>query len=282
MFLEELSESLRDFLPKDCIMIRYDLCWESYWAKETDFFDTEGVWIGEPAKNTQEMRFNFNTINWNFKKAYYNILPSNTIYLDLTPDTDVILNRMRSKTRYNIGLSQRKGVNVVQLGLENLDIWYSLYQETARRNRILINDIKYFETVLSSNADNTESPAKVYLLAAVYDRMPLAAMFLIITGHRGSYLYGASSSEHRNLMATYALQWEAIKISKAMGCTEYDMFGVSPGPDPSHPLYGLYKFKIGFGGDLFHGLGCWDYPLKPAEYNQFITSELNSQGFHLN
>ncbi|AGY53320.1 Methicillin Resistance Protein [Bacteroidales bacterium CF] len=282
MFLEELSESLRDFLPKDCIMIRYDLCWESYWAKETDFFDTEGVWIGEPAKNTQEMRFNFNTINWNFKKAYYNILPSNTIYLDLTPDTDVILNRMRSKTRYNIGLSQRKGVNVVQLGLENLDIWYSLYQETARRNRILINDIKYFETVLSSNADNTESPAKVYLLAAVYDRMPLAAMFLIITGHRGSYLYGASSSEHRNLMATYALQWEAIKISKAMGCTEYDMFGVSPGPDPSHPLYGLYKFKIGFGGDLYHGLGCWDYPLKPAEYNQFISSELNSQGFHLN
>ncbi|NCB98968.1 MAG: peptidoglycan bridge formation glycyltransferase FemA/FemB family protein, partial [Bacteroidia bacterium] len=236
----------------------------------------------EPAKNTREMRFNFNTINWNFKKAYYNILPSNTIYLDLTPDTDVILNRMRGKTRYNIGLSQRKGVNVVQLGLENLDTWYSLYQETARRNRILINDIKYFEAVLTSNADNTESPATVYLLAATYDKTPLAAMFLIITGHRGSYLYGASSSEHRNLMATYALQWEAIKISKAMGCTEYDMFGVSPGPDPSHPLYGLYKFKIGFGGDLYHGLGCWDYPLKPTEYSQFISSELNSQGFHLN
>jgi len=161
-------------------------------------------------------------------------------------------------------------------------LWYSLYQETARRNRILINDIKYFEAVLTSNADNTESPATVYLLAATYDKTPLAAMFLIITGHRGSYLYGASSSEHRNLMATYALQWEAIKISKAMGCTEYDMFGVSPGPDPSHPLYGLYKFKIGFGGNLYHGLGCWDYPLKPLEYNQFVSSELHSQGFHLN
>ncbi len=62
-------------------------------------------------------------------------------------------------------------------------------------------------------------------------------------------------------MPTYALQWEAIKIAKEYGCTEYDMFGVSPGPDHSHPMYGLYQFKTGFGGELFHHLGCWDYLL---------------------
>ena len=119
------------------------------------------------------------------------------------------------------------------------------------------------------------------LLVAEWDGIPLAAMFLIISGTRGSYLYGASSSEHRNLMATYALQWEAIRISKEKGCTEYDMFGISPGPDPSHPLYGLYKFKTGFGGKLYHSLGCWDYPLISDKYNEFRSSELLSRGFHL-
>ena len=62
-------------------------------------------------------------------------------------------------------------------------------------------------------------------------------------------------------MPTYALQWEAIRRAKAAGCLEYDMFGVAPQTDPTHPMYGLWKFKHGFGGEIFHQLGCWDYPL---------------------
>jgi lipid II:glycine glycyltransferase (peptidoglycan interpeptide bridge formation enzyme) len=82
-------------------------------------------------------------------------------------------------------------------------------------------------------------------------------------------------------MATYALQWEAICRSKAAGCTEYDMFGISPDPNPDHPLYGLYMFKSGFGGEIYHSLGCWDYPLDEEMYTLFRASELNSQGYHL-
>lgn len=37
VFLEELAEILRSFLPKNCIMVRFDLAWESYWASEPDF-----------------------------------------------------------------------------------------------------------------------------------------------------------------------------------------------------------------------------------------------------
>ena len=281
MFLEELSECLRSFLPKNCIMIRYDLCWESYWAKDDSCFDFEGNWLGEPEKYAQELRFNFNTVNWNFKKAHSNILPANTIYLDLKPDTNAILARMKPKTRYNIQLSLRKGIHVRAAGMESLPVWYALYRETALRNNILLNDIKYFEAILTSKADNSNSPAEVQLLIAELDDMPLAAMFLIITGNRGSYLYGASSGTFRNYMATYALQWEAIKLSKEKGCTEYDMFGISPNPDESHPLYGLYKFKSGFGGDIFHSLGCWDYPLNAEKYNAFRNFELSAQGFHL-
>lgn len=281
MFLEELSESLRSVLPSNCIHIRYDLCWESYWAREKDHFDENGIWKGEPESLSQELRFNFSTHNWNFKKAHSNILPANTIYLDLTQDKETLLQRMKPKTRYNIKLAQRKGVTVRSMGMEGMDIWYELYKETAIRNHLLLNDIKYFRAVLDARADNTSSPADVSLLIAEYDEKPLAAMFLVITGNRGSYLYGASSSSHRNLMATYALQWEAIMRSQQAGCTQYDMFGISPSPDPEHPLYGLYKFKSGFGGEIYHSLGCWDYPLDKETYSLFRASELRSQGYHL-
>ena len=281
MFLEELSESIRSFLPNDCILIRYDLCWQSYWAKDDEHFDENGVWKGQPDSLTQEFRFNFNTHRWNFKKAYFNILPSNTIYLDLQQDTDTILRKMKPKTRYNIRLSARRGVEVKSMGPEGLDIWYELYKETAARNHLLLNDISHFEAVLKAKSNHSRLPADVRLLIAEWNGKPLAAMFLVMTANRGSYLYGASSSQHRNLMATYALQWEAIQLSKANGCTEYDMFGISPSPDPAHPLYGLYRFKAGFGGEIYHNLGCWDYPLDEEKYALFRASEINSQGYHL-
>jgi lipid II:glycine glycyltransferase (peptidoglycan interpeptide bridge formation enzyme) len=106
-------------------------------------------------------------------------------------------------------------------------------------------------------------------------------MFLVISLNRAYYLYGASSSSNRNAMATYALQWEAIQIAKSKGCVDYDMFGVAPRPDPHHPLYGLYKFKLGFGGKLYHSIGSWDYPLNGEQYNRFVSMELNGKGYHL-
>src|SRR5690606_22340314 len=135
--------------------------------------------------------------------------------------------------------------------------------------------------VLTARADDTSSPAEVELLIAEHENIPLAAMFLVISGNRGTYLYGASSSVNRNLMATYALQWEAINIARSKGCTEYDFFGVAPKADASHPLYGLYKFKTGFGGKIHHNLGCWDYPLDQGKYNHLLATEMHSQGYHL-
>lgn len=279
-FLEELSETIRSFLPGNCIAVRYDLAWKSQWDSE-EYYDENNLWVGPPEKKYQEFRMNYNTRNWNLRRANSDILPSNTIFIDLVPDEKEILARMKPKTRYNILLSARKGITVRQAGLEELDVWYRLYTETSQRNRIFLNEIDYFRTVLNARADDSLSPATVELLLAEKDGEPLAALFLILSGNRGTYLYGASSSRHRNCMPTYALQWEAIRRAKAHECLEYDMFGVSPGPDASHPMYGLYKFKSGFGGELFHQMGCWDYPFDDDKYKLFLAAEMHSQGYHL-
>lgn len=165
--------------------------------------------------------------------------------------------------------------------MESLDAWYKLYSETAARNRFHLHDIGYFRTFLCIDADTTLSPAEVKIIMAEKDNEPLAAMFLVVSGNRGTYLYGASSGLNKNLMGSYAVQWEAMKVSKQMGCTEYDMFGIAPKADPSHPMYGLFRFKTGFGGSIYHTLGCWDYPLDKEKYSIYSVVELNNR-FHTN
>ncbi len=121
---------------------------------------------------------------------------------------------MKPKTRYNIGLSKRKGVNVRSMGMEGIDIWYDLYKETAERNNILLNDIKYFNAVLTARTDNTSSPANVKLLVAEFKGKPLAAMFLVISGNRGVRTFTAHL--HRNT----GTLWQPMHYSGRPSCSQ--------------------------------------------------------------
>ncbi|MBI1343461.1 MAG: peptidoglycan bridge formation glycyltransferase FemA/FemB family protein [Terrimonas sp.] len=281
VLLEELSESLRPHLPKRCMLIRYDLRWESCWAHDEDRFDTDQQWLGPPPPTVQEMRINFNTIKNNLRKTWSDNLPSNTVFISLKKENDLLLKNMKPKTRYNIQLAQRRGVTVKEVTPKSLPAWYALYQETALRNHLFLQGIEYFSSILNAKRTVGDAATGLHLLMAEKDGLPLAGMFLTITGGRATYLYGASSTHQRNLMATYALQWAAIKKAKKQGCVEYDMFGIAQPARPSHPLYGLYRFKTGFGGNIFRRMGCWDYPLDPYQYEIFRSLEMNSTGYHL-
>ncbi|HQB78870.1 MAG TPA: peptidoglycan bridge formation glycyltransferase FemA/FemB family protein [Tenuifilaceae bacterium] len=280
-WLEELSERLRHYLPETCFLIRYDLNWKSIWATDSQYFTSKGEWLGPPDPKSQEIRMNIGSAHWNLRKAPTDILPSNTVFLDLTPDEDTLLQKMKPKTRYNIGLAQRKKVQVREATPEELPSWFRMYQQTAQRNRIVLDSISYFSNVLQTSASDTLSPAQVKLLIAEANGEPLSGMFLALSKERATYLYGASTSVNRNFMGPYALQWEAIKLAKAAGCAEYDMFGISGTPNPEHPMYGLYRFKTGFGGTIHHRQGCWDYPLNPNLYESYRATEMASQGFHV-
>lgn len=275
VFLEEISEVIRPYLPEGCIFIRYDLMWQNQWAVEDEYFDRSGNWLGPPEKKVQEFRVNYKTSKWNLKKSPGDILPKNTFFLDLTKKEKDLLYNMRYNTRYNIKKAIKKGVKIKEYGVGDIGSWYKLYVETAVRHGMPLQSEEYFASVLK-NQDNGKNGVSVKMLMADYRGELLASMFLVLSNKRGTYLYGASTENRKNLMASYALQWNAIKIAKKSGCTEYDMFGSAPNLNNSHPLHGVHIYKKGFGGNLYHRMGCWDYPYQQKKYDLFKFHEISS------
>lgn len=268
-FLERASRELRPMLGPRCAFIRWDLPWTSLHAREPDDFTPDGGWRGPPPGHLRELRVNFGTREHNLHKAPRDLLPPDTVLVDLTVPDDVLLGRMHPKTRYNIGLARRRGV-VVEVGARaDLAAWYQLYLETAARAHFAPLPFARFDAFLAETAEGSASPVTPHLLLARHQGRLLAGALLAIGSARATYMYGASSREQPDAMAPYALQWAAIQRAKAAGCREYDMFGAAPRSGAPHPLAGVHRFKIGFGGALVHREGCWDYPYDEATYTAF-------------
>ena len=265
IFLEELSMQIKEKLPPHCVLVRYDLPWQAIWEDEDISYELKSL------------RLNWGTQYKQLKKAVSNQLPSDTMFVNLSGSEEEILERMHPKTRYNIRLALRKGVEVRQVGHDHLDQFYHLYEETCERNHIQLHPRKFFESLYGAE----DKSAGIALLMAFYEQKPLSAMFLSRSATRATYLYGSSSSLLRNTMSTYALQYSAIMLAKSWGCKEYDLFGVSPSAKKDHPMSGLYAFKKGFGGHMFHRMGCWDFTYDQEEASQLFAYEMVGPGYHL-
>ncbi len=186
----------------------------------------------------------------------------NTVLIDLTPDLDTLLAKMKQKTRYNIRLAGRKGVRVRLGNLNDLRELYRMYAETSIRDSFVIRDEDYYLEVWSTfmQAGMAEP------LIAEVEGEAVAGLFVFRFAHKAWYLYGMSRQVHREKMPNHLLQWEAMQRAKASGCRLYDLWGAPDEFDESDPLWGVYRFKEGLGGNLVQHIGAWDLPVRPLYY----------------
>lgn len=191
-------------------------------------------------------------------EAFEALQPKYVFRLNLEGKTnDELLASFHQKTRYNIRLAARKGVEVKICGKEMIPAFSELMLVTGVRDGFVTRQPEYFANML----DNLGEHCRLYM--AFHEGQPIAGTLAIWYGDKVWYLYGASSNEHRNLMPNYLLQWEMIQWATEKGCRMYDFRGV-PGLVPEdHPLYGLVKFKRGFNGDYTEFVGEMDMILKP-------------------
>jgi peptidoglycan pentaglycine glycine transferase (the first glycine) len=179
----------------------------------------------------------------------------NTMTIDLGQDEETLLAAMHSKTRYNIRLAVRKGVQVRQGGMDDLDILYAMYNETAHRDGFIIRSSEYYRDAWGSFV---EAGLGQPLIAEV-EGQPVAGLILFRFANCAYYFYGMSRDLHRDKMPNHLLQWEAMRWARAAGCATYDLWGAPDTLDESEPMHGVYRFKQGFGACFVSQLGAWDY-----------------------
>lgn len=207
------------------------------------------------------------------RESPHNIQPPRTILVNIKDNEDAILARMKQKTRYNIRLAEKKGV--VVRAWDDLEAFHKMMLLTSGRDGFGVHSLEYYK-----RAYELLHPKNMCeILVAEYEGKPLAALFVARYGHRAYYLYGASTDEERNRMPTYLLQWEAMKWAKARGCEEYDLWGV---PDEDEAtlevnfetrrdgLWGVYRFKRGFGGELKRAVQAMDRVYNPPLYKLYL------------
>jgi lipid II:glycine glycyltransferase (peptidoglycan interpeptide bridge formation enzyme) len=230
----------------------------------------KGQRFARPEARLQELRMNFGTKSWNLRKAVVDLTFADRLVVDLSRNDEEILSGMKPKTRYNIRLAQKRGVEVLHASPNLLPAFYELHRQTAERNHFPVCEYRHFAALF---VVELSAPTEILFLVAKHERDLLAGAIIVISGRTATYLFGASSNEKRNMMAPYAIHWTAMQIARAKGCLRYDFGAVSPVKDPDHPYFGLYRFKTGFGGEIVHQSGSWDYPLDDSGYEVFRNSE---------
>ncbi len=193
------------------------------------------------------------------------VQPMQTLRIDLTQSGDELLTAMHEKTRYNIRLGEKHGVQVEnskseilnskQIQNSKFETFFTLMQETAKRDGFQIHTKEHYQNLLNAPI--------CLLFNAQLDNKVLATALIAFFGTTAYYLHGASANEHRDCMAPYALHWNIMQEAKRRGCRAYDLWGVDEKRWP-----GVTRFKKGFAPKTSFTtyVGTHDIPIRPLMY----------------
>jgi lipid II:glycine glycyltransferase (peptidoglycan interpeptide bridge formation enzyme) len=215
------------------------------------------------------------------------VQPPRTIVLEISGrdaeknaiDEDIILKRMNQGTRRNIRKSDKNDVSIRIGNREDMRQFNVLLQTTSDRQDFGVHVSQYYEKIYDLFVDG-QSPVKTAFLIASYNdengiRKDLAGVMIFVLGKQAWYISGASSNEERQRMASFGVQWAAIQWAREQGAEVYDMVGV-PDEDENvlesefqnrdDGLWGVYRFKRGWGGRVMRTIGAWDRVYNPMLY----------------
>ncbi|MCC6483445.1 MAG: peptidoglycan bridge formation glycyltransferase FemA/FemB family protein [Armatimonadetes bacterium] len=190
--------------------------------------------------------------------------PRCVMKLDLSAGLDQVFESFKPKWRYNVRLAERKGVVVREGGAQDVDTFYDILLETAKRDRFLVRGREYFHSMWRElSADRL---IRVFL--AEYEGQTISGALLYVLGKQAWYTYGASSNEHRNVMPNHLMQWRMMQAAAEAGCAVYDFRGVSCNQEAAEDdhLQGLNRFKAGFNAQFVEYVGEYDLPVSRAMY----------------
>jgi lipid II:glycine glycyltransferase (peptidoglycan interpeptide bridge formation enzyme) len=206
-----------------------------------------------------------------FRKAHHPLFTKYTFILDLTKTEEELMREMHPKTRYNIRVAERHGVVVRE---DNSDKAFSTYlrlsEETTHRQKFYAHNTRYHKTMWKILKKN----GIARLFTAVYKNEIIAGWIVFCWKDTIYYPYGASSRNHKDVMAPNLLLWEIAKWAKKQGYFYFDLWGaMGPNPDTNDPWYGFHRFKEGYHPILKESIGSFDLVIKPFVYMIYTVAD---------
>lgn len=215
----------------------------------------------QPNPTGQAMQAFLQGRGWRF--SHDQVQFRNTLTLDLTHTEDDLLAGMNQSTRRKIRLAEKREVTVREAaGEADWQALYNLYTTTGERQGFIVRPWDYYRELWADFAQ----AGYARILLATFQEQVLGGIVLFHFGQRVWYFYGMSSNEERDRQPNYALQWAAIRWAKAQGYRVYDWWGAPNTFSEDDSMWGVYRFKEGFGSQVVRTLGAWDYAPYPPLY----------------
>jgi lipid II:glycine glycyltransferase (peptidoglycan interpeptide bridge formation enzyme) len=194
--------------------------------------------------------------------------PRYVVQIPLTGrDEDDLLKGFNQLWRRNIRKAEKAGVTVELGQAKRLPEFHQLYVETANRDQFTPRPLEYFDRMWQAMAAEDDDRLRLYL--ARYQGTLVAAATMVRVGTHAWYSYGASSTAHREVRGSNAVQWRMICDALAAGCDVYDLRGITDTVDETDPHAGLIRFKVGTGAETVEYVGEWDLPISTVLYAAF-------------
>jgi lipid II:glycine glycyltransferase (peptidoglycan interpeptide bridge formation enzyme) len=194
-----------------------------------------------------------------------------TFQMGLRASEDELFSKLNSKTRYNVNLAFKKGVQIYEnTSAEGMEQYVQILEETTQRQGFYAHKPEYFRKMW----EHAGNSGMLRIFNAVYENQVLVSWVMFVFNKKLYYPYGASRSAFREVMPSNLMMWEMIKFGKSEGCELFDMWGsLGPMPDEKDAWFGFHRFKKGFGGDLVEFLGTYDLVINPPAYSIYRLVE---------
>ncbi len=191
--------------------------------------------------------------------------------LSLDNSEEELLKNLQQKTRYNLRLAEKRGVEIVEDNSDDaFEEYWRLTEETTKRQKFYSHSRSYHQKMFKQMTGSGIG----HMFLAKFNGKVLTAWMIFVLNKTGYYPYGASSTEHREVMANNLMMWKVLLFAKSQGCVSFDMWGsMGPNPDTKDPWYGFHKFKEGYGGVLTENLGTYDLIVNNFWYETYLKAE---------
>ena len=188
------------------------------------------------------------------------IAPTKTILVNLQKGDSELLAQMKSKTRYNIHLAQRRGVETKVYEAKDLlneqrvfKEFYSIYAQNCQRIGMSPPKCKDLQRIFSAFNENLFI-VHAYLKSG--EAGAVAAYFF--TSETTSYQFNGTTLAGRHDFAADLVVWQGFLEAKHRGCNWFDFDGIYDERYPTDEDWkGFSHFKAGFGGEEVSLLGSY-------------------------